>query len=85
MPTTFSNYSVFLASGGESIRLNEALTSFRDVSDFEITPDGQHVVYLSDQEVDERHELYVVPIAGGEIRKLNGELQRLRRREELAD
>lgn len=54
--------------------MNQALSSSRDVSDFEITPDGQNVVYLSDQEVDERHELYVVPIAGGEIRKLSGEM-----------
>lgn len=40
----------------------------------QFTPDSQHVVYIADQDVDNRNELYRVPIKGGPAKKLNGAL-----------
>jgi dipeptidyl aminopeptidase/acylaminoacyl peptidase len=68
-------YSIPVA-GGQPTRLNPPLVAggkVREVS-FEITPDSSRVIYLADQEVDERFELYSVPIGGGPATKLNGSL-----------
>lgn len=40
--------------------------------DYLITPDGQHVVYVAEQDLYNKHELYIVPIDSGAPRKLNG-------------
>ena len=73
-------YSVPL-SGGESTKLNGSLPPGGSVGRepyqeffYTISPDGATVVYLSDQEVDGRQELYSVPIDGGVPTKLHGEL-----------
>ncbi len=50
--------------GGRSVRLNAPLPPGGDVLQFEISPAGKRVVYYADQEVDERYELYSVPIEG---------------------
>ena len=46
-----------------SARLNGPLVPGGDVVQFEIAPDGSRVVYRADQELDERFEVYSVPIA----------------------
>ena len=55
-----------------SIKLNGPLIVDGDVSQFTVSPDGQYVVYLADQEMDQVRELYSVPITGGTSSKLNG-------------
>lgn len=56
-------YSVAIDGSGLSLKRNPTLVPGGDVDDseFEISPDGRHVIYVSDQETDERHELYSVP------------------------
>jgi len=41
------------------------------IGGYDISPDSKHVVYLADQETSGIAELYIVPIEGGEIRKIN--------------
>lgn len=48
-----------------------------DVGNFDIDPISNCVVYSADQEVDNRDELYSVPIAGGATVHLNPPLSRL--------
>lgn len=43
-------------------------------SRFAFMPDSKSVLYLADQEVDDRVEMYTVPITGGTPLKLNGPL-----------
>ncbi|MEQ1893150.1 MAG: hypothetical protein ABL998_11440 [Planctomycetota bacterium] len=73
-------YSVPLA-GGAVVKLNGPLVAGGDVAEagfaghlFDLSPNGARVVYLADQEVDERHELFSVPLAGGAVVKLSGTL-----------
>lgn len=73
-PTSFQElYSVPLA-GGPPTRLNPDLVADGAVErfGFSISPDSMRVVYTADQEVNNRVELYSVPIAGGNALKLNG-------------
>ena len=64
-------------TGGTPIQLNPPLVSGGSV-DYLIgpfvTPDSRNVIYRADQELDEIWELYTVPLAGGEVQKLNGPL-----------
>jgi len=62
--------------GGDSVRLNIDLPEGGDVSrdNYEISPDSKTVVYRSDQIVDNRFELFSVPIIGGEVKRLNSDL-----------
>jgi len=72
-------YSVSIA-GGVQTKLNGPLVTGGDVSFHNLvdagffSPDGNHVVYRADQDMDEVHELYSVPSAGGTPVKLNGSL-----------
>jgi Tol biopolymer transport system component len=64
-------------TGGTPVRLNGPLVPGGDVLDFtrfEINSTGTRVVYLADQESDQVHELFSVPITGGTGVKLNGPL-----------
>lgn len=73
-PTSFQElYSVPLV-GGPPTRLNPNIVAGGAVDrfGFSISPDSTHVVYTADQEVNNRVELYSVPIAGGSALKLNG-------------
>ncbi|HEX6884121.1 MAG TPA: hypothetical protein VF530_12145 [Planctomycetota bacterium] len=56
------------AGQGQSVKLSGALAQpiGGNAGLFAITPDGSHVVYRGDQEVDERYELYVVPSDGSQ-------------------
>jgi len=49
---------------GSLLRLSESGSSETDVTDFEISPDGERVVYLSDPTVNERFLAWSVPVAG---------------------
>jgi hypothetical protein len=55
------------------IKLNPPLPAGGEVSSsrFAFTADSQFVIYVADQEVDNRAELYRVPVGGGQSVKLN--------------
>ncbi|HEX6883478.1 MAG TPA: hypothetical protein VF530_08865 [Planctomycetota bacterium] len=53
-----------LVAGGDVRYLLSDITS-PPADSYRITPDGARVVYCADQELDERVEMYVVPIDGG--------------------
>jgi len=50
------------------------MPAFGDVQNYEISPDGNWVVYRADQDTDGVNELYSVPLAGGAAAKLNAPL-----------
>lgn len=62
--------------GGTVTRLNNPLPSDGDVGLFgvELTPDGSRVIYSADQETNNVHEVFSVPIGGGTVTKLNSTL-----------
>lgn len=62
------------AGGGVPRKLNSSLVSGGNVKQFFVTG-NQWVVYLADQEVDERFELYSASLTDGKIVKLSGNLQ----------
>jgi Tol biopolymer transport system component len=64
-------YSV-ATSGGQAIKLNGPLAAdFRfDQFDFQISPDGSRVIYITGQSGDSGQTLYSVPIMGGAPIKL---------------
>lgn len=75
----FELYSVPI-TGGLVTKLNPPLVSGGDVDSgidfgpepFQISPDGDWVVYMADQNVDDQFELFSVPAAGGQARQVNG-------------
>jgi len=71
----FELWSVPIA-GGSAVKLNGPLVAGGDLGmrPYGISPDSSRVLYLADQEADERFELWSVPIAGGSAVKLNGAL-----------
>ncbi|MEO7975299.1 MAG: hypothetical protein ABIU84_17100, partial [Thermoanaerobaculia bacterium] len=54
----------FAGPAGSLIRLSESGSSETDVTQFEISPDGSRVAYLSDPTINERVLAWTVPIAG---------------------
>ncbi len=60
--------------GGTPIQLTPAPTSTNFIHDFQFTPDGNTVVFLSDYEIPGTLELYAVPITGGTPVKINNTL-----------
>lgn len=56
-------YSVPI-DGGTAIRLNHDLSSDYDIESFEVSPDGQTLVYRAGRDANNFWELYSVPIAG---------------------
>jgi Tol biopolymer transport system component len=64
---------VLLAAPDEAvaIKLNPSLVAGGAVLDAQLTPDGNRVVYLADQETNGVAELYTVPATGGAATKLN--------------
>ena len=75
-PFTGTFFEVFSvpAGGGLSTRLNAPLVNGGDVSELIVRSDGGRVLYLADQEVNDRIELYSVAPDGGSLVKLNGPL-----------
>ena len=59
--------------GGTITRLNDPLPTNGDVGLFgiKLSPDGSRVVYSADQETNNVHEIFSVPIGGGTVTKLN--------------
>ncbi|HXF61613.1 MAG TPA: Calx-beta domain-containing protein [Caldilineaceae bacterium] len=55
-------------------KLNGPLPPGAQVNDYAVTPDSSQVIYLADQDVAGKKELYRVPFAGGDITKLTTEL-----------
>lgn len=69
-------YSVPIG-GGPPVKLNPPLVPGGEVAwiwDPQISPDSSRVVYVADQEVVFRDEIFSVPIDGGAATKLNGAL-----------
>jgi Tol biopolymer transport system component len=72
----FELYSV-PSAGGSSVKISGPMVSAGDVVDgsARISPDSAHVIYLADEETNEKFELYEAPILGGSAPlKLNGVL-----------
>ena len=71
---TFELYSVPL-SGGAVVKLNPPLVAGGNVSSsgLQVDPSSKRAVYLADQEVAGREELFSVPAAGGTSTKLNAD------------
>jgi Tol biopolymer transport system component len=70
-------HAVPLDASTPPVQLNAALVAGGDVSSapdaFLVSPDARRVVYLADQDVDDRMELYGVPLDGSRAAvKLNG-------------
>ncbi|MCX7017212.1 MAG: hypothetical protein NTW86_32390, partial [Candidatus Sumerlaeota bacterium] len=65
-------YTVPVA-GGEIVKLNPPVVAYGDVNKgyFGFSPDGSHVVYYADQQVDGREDIYSVPSLGGLAIRLN--------------
>lgn len=59
---------------GNFFKISGDMVSEGDVESYQISADGQHVIYLADQDVDGVEELYHAHIAGGTTTKLNGNL-----------
>lgn len=78
-------FELFLASvfGGPTLRLNGDLVPGGDVvaanadADFQISADGQWVVYVADQIEDSVFELFSVPLQGGTPIRLNADFASL--------
>lgn len=72
---TVEVFSVPIA-GGASIKLNGPLVTNGDVLDgsLQFSADGSRVLYVADQDIDSRFEVFVVPSVGGTPLKLNGAL-----------
>ena len=62
-------YELFVVpiAGGTTVKLNEPLPAAGDVlaERFAITPDGMHVLYVADPQVDDEYALFRVPVGGG--------------------
>ena len=60
---------------GGSVKLSAPLVAGGNVYDFALSPDGKSVLYLADQDIDTRYELYRVSLASpGVATKLNPQL-----------
>lgn len=78
-PPAFLALPGLLQGGGEAeaLRLHDPLPDHADVlfaDGFRFTSDGEHVVFSADPAEDTRHEIFAVPLTGGELVRLNGEL-----------
>lgn len=64
------------ATGGESVPLSPQLVNGGDVlpNSIQLNPVGDRVLYLADQDVDEKFEIYTVPVSGGPSTRVNGSL-----------
>ncbi len=68
----YSRTNLFsVVAGGQPVRLNAILGGGPTVREFQLSPDGQHVIFLADPEPNDVIELYSVPVGGGTVTKLN--------------
>jgi len=59
-------------SDGSEVKLSGDLTVGGNVIDASVSPNGQFVAYIADQELNDSFELFVVPAGGGVVIKLSG-------------
>jgi len=59
-------------SDGSEVKLSGDLTVGGNVIDVAVSPNGQFVAYIADQELNDSFELFVVPVGGGAVIKLSG-------------
>lgn len=60
--------------GGAPKKLAEPMAAGAQIRALEISPNGENVYYVSDQDALGVDELFVVPMAGGTIQKVNGQM-----------
>ena len=71
--TQYDLYSVPITGpGGSSVKLNPTLSFDSDIDGFQISPDGDTVVYRSGRNTTNSWQIYSVPMTGGEEIRLNG-------------
>lgn len=68
-------YVAEVDGGGPPVRLNAELVAGGVVQSYDLSDDGALVIYIADQEVDERAQAYVVPIGGGEPEGIGPEVE----------
>jgi Tol biopolymer transport system component len=75
LDNVFELYSV-PSTGGISVKLNGSLVSAGDVVEdsARVSPDSTRVLYIADEDTNEKFELYNVPISAGTPNKLSGPL-----------
>jgi hypothetical protein len=61
-------------AGGDPVKINGVLVTDGDVSRFTISPTGDRVLYVGDQQTNGVDEVYVAPIGGGGAIKANAPL-----------
>ena len=68
----FELFSV-LSNGDGLVRLNTDLTTNQSlgVDQFQVSPDGKHVVFSADLNVRQRLEIFSTPVTGGTLQRLN--------------
>lgn len=64
-------WSARLDGTGGVVRINGTLVAGGNVTQFAISPDGSQAVYIADQAVDGRLDLYSVPVEGGTATRLS--------------
>ena len=65
-------YSLPVDGSAPPVRLTPPFVAGGDVSGFRVDPTGQRLLYLADQELDGRRELYWMPLDGSRpVRKVN--------------
>lgn len=60
--------------GSMRTRIVGNLQTFTDIKYFFVTPDGAHILFTGDLDINDKIELYTVPLAGGSVVKINGQL-----------
>lgn len=73
IPSQATNLVSSLVTGGDTELLRGPYTSLQGFDDFALSQDSQRVVFREELN-EERSELFSVPIIGGSVIKLNGEL-----------
>ena len=80
-PEVLELYAAPIGGGGGVVKLSEPMVAGGGIQvpgsqtgSLLISPDGSHVIYTADQELDQRTEAYSVPITGGRAIKLNRDL-----------
>jgi Tol biopolymer transport system component len=59
------------AAPGAPFRLNSPLGSERDVYNFDFSPDGTYLLYMADQAVDDRYDLFSMLMPNGDPVQIN--------------
>lgn len=63
---------VYNAETGTNLQLSGG-GDFTSVVDFTLSPDGSYIAYKADEDVDNRTELWVVPVTGGDSQRANAD------------